>query len=122
MQVYSTVLENNYSTQFFSSISSIDSNLWDSIYDKIPFYKKHNFLSVIEQTHQDIDFRYGTRQLVLKNINMRFKTGEKIALVGESGSGKTTIAKLLMNFYVVEKGELVINSYNITEIYAIKAN
>lgn len=65
---------------------------------------------------KDIDFRYGTRQLVLKNINMRFKPGEKIALVGESGSGKTTIAKLLMNFYGVEKGEIVLNSYNIKDI------
>lgn len=64
----------------------------------------------------NIDFRYGTRQLVLKNINMRFKAGEKIALVGESGSGKTTIAKLLMNFYGVEKGEIILNSYNIKDI------
>lgn len=47
---------------------------------------------------KSIDFRYGTRQLVLKNINMDIKPGEKIALVGESGSGKTTIAKLLMKF------------------------
>lgn len=63
-----------------------------------------------------VDFRYGTRQLVLKNINMKFKPGEKIALVGESGSGKTTIAKLLMNFYSVEKGEVILNSYNIEDI------
>lgn len=65
---------------------------------------------------KNIDFRYGARQLVLKNINMKFKAGEKIALVGESGSGKTTIAKLIMNFYGVEKGELVLNSYNIKDI------
>ena len=63
-----------------------------------------------------VDFRYGTRQLVLKNINMKFKPGEKIALVGESGSGKTTIAKLLMNFYSVGKGEVILNSYNIEDI------
>ena len=65
---------------------------------------------------KDVDFRYGTRQLVLKNINMNIKAGEKIALVGESGSGKTTIAKLLMDFYDVEKGELLLNSYNIKDI------
>jgi ATP-binding cassette subfamily B protein len=65
---------------------------------------------------KSVDFRYGTRQLVLKNINMNVKPGEKIALVGESGSGKTTIAKLLMNFYQCEKGEILINSYNIKDI------
>lgn len=65
---------------------------------------------------KNVDFRYGTRQLVLKDINMNIKPGEKIALVGESGSGKTTIAKLLMDFYDVEKGEVIINSYNIKDI------
>ena len=65
---------------------------------------------------KNVDFRYGTRRLVLKNINMNIKPGEKIALVGESGSGKTTIAKLLMNFYDATKGEILINSYNIKDI------
>ncbi len=64
----------------------------------------------------NVDFRYGTRQLVLKNINMHIANGEKIALVGESGSGKTTLAKLLLNFYPCEKGEIKINEYNIRDI------
>lgn len=65
---------------------------------------------------KDVSFRYGTRKLVLEDINIDIKRGEKIALVGESGSGKTTIAKLIMNFYDIEKGEITLNSYNIKDI------
>ena len=65
---------------------------------------------------QDLDFRYGTRKLVLENINMTINAGEKIALVGESGSGKTTLSKLLMNFYPWERGEIFIGDYNLKDI------
>ncbi|MDO5040106.1 peptidase domain-containing ABC transporter [Clostridium sp.] len=65
---------------------------------------------------EDVDFRYGTRSLVLKNINMNIKSGQRIALVGESGSGKTTLAKLLLNFYQCEKGEIIINDYNLLDL------
>lgn len=65
---------------------------------------------------ENLDFRYGTRRLVLENINMSINAGEKIALVGESGSGKTTLSKLLMNFYPWEKGEIFIGDYNLKDI------
>lgn len=65
---------------------------------------------------ENLSFRYGTRNLVLENINMNIKAGEKIALVGESGSGKTTLSKLLMNFYPWEKGKIFIGNYNIKDI------
>ena len=65
---------------------------------------------------ENLDFRYGTRKLVLENINMTINAGEKIALVGESGSGKTTLSKLFMNFYPWEKGEIFIGDYNLKDI------
>ncbi len=65
---------------------------------------------------KDVDFRYGTRNLILKNINITIKKGKRIALVGESGSGKTTLAKLLLNFYQCEKGEILVNDYNLLDI------
>ncbi len=64
----------------------------------------------------NLDFRYGKREIILKNINMSIKAGEKIALVGESGSGKTTLAKLLLRFYNYEKGDIYFGNYNIKDI------
>lgn len=65
---------------------------------------------------KNVNFRYGTKKLVLENLNIKIKAKEKVALVGESGSGKTTVSKLLMNYYMPEKGEIILNSYNIKDI------
>jgi len=65
---------------------------------------------------KDLDFRYGTRQLVLEDINLNIAPGEKIALVGESGSGKTTLVKLLLCFYQWEKGDISIGEFSIRDL------
>ncbi|MGL5357934.1 MAG: peptidase domain-containing ABC transporter, partial [Metamycoplasmataceae bacterium] len=65
---------------------------------------------------KNVDFRYGNRKLILKDINIVAKKNTRIALVGESGSGKTTLSKLLMNFYPIDKGEILINGLNIKDI------
>lgn len=65
---------------------------------------------------QGVDFRYGTRRLVLEDINVHISQGEKIAFVGESGSGKTTLSKLLLHLYQPEKGNILINQNNLEDI------
>ncbi len=65
---------------------------------------------------KNVDFRYGTRELILKNINVSIKAGEKVAIVGESGSGKTTFVKLLLKYYLPIKGDLLIDGHNIQDI------
>ncbi|WP_078552578.1 peptidase domain-containing ABC transporter [Bacillus alkalicellulosilyticus] len=65
---------------------------------------------------KNLDFRYGTRELILKDISLSINQGERVAFVGESGSGKTTLAKLLLNFYQAEKGEIIINNFNIKDL------
>ena len=54
---------------------------------------------------KNVDFSYG-RELVLKNINFAINKGEKIAIVGETGAGKSTIAKLVLRFYLANEGKV----------------
>ena len=60
---------------------------------------------------QGVRFSYPTRpeMEVLKNINFGIPAGEKVALVGQSGAGKSTIIQLLLKFYPVEKGNIMID-------------
>lgn len=62
---------------------------------------------------KNVYFGYDKDNIVLKNINLEIKKGEKIAIVGPSGSGKTTILNLLLRFYDVDKGEILIDGINI---------
>jgi ABC-type multidrug transport system fused ATPase/permease subunit len=59
----------------------------------------------------DVDFSYASRSevQVLNGINFKVKQGQQVALVGGSGGGKSTIASLLMRFYDVNKGEILID-------------
>ncbi len=65
---------------------------------------------------KNVSFRYGNRDLVIKDLSFSVKEGEKIAIVGESGCGKTTIAKLLLGFYCCEGGEISIGNASIKDI------
>ena len=65
---------------------------------------------------KNLSFRYGTRKLVLEDINLKIEKGQKIAFVGESGSGKTTLSKLLLHLYATESGDILINGNNIEDI------
>ena len=65
---------------------------------------------------RNVSFRYGNRELVLRNIDLNIRKGESVALIGESGSGKTTLAKLIMAFYEPENGQILIGEKNIAEL------
>ena len=54
--------------------------------------------------------------MVLKDISLHVKVGEVIALVGMSGAGKTSLVNLLPRFYDVEKGQILIDGYDIRKV------
>lgn len=66
-----------------------------------------------EWAFRHVDFRYGNRELTLRDIDLTIRRGEKVAIVGESGSGKTTLAKLLMRFYEPERGDILLDGKGI---------
>lgn len=66
---------------------------------------------------RNVSFRYpGTEEYVLKDVNLTFPYGKKIAIVGENGAGKTTLVKLLLRLYDVTEGEILAGGINIREI------
>ena len=67
-------------------------------------------------SYDHVSFRYGTRDLVLKDMNFDIRRGEKAAFVGESGCGKSTAMKLLLGMYAPESGDIRINGIPVREI------
>ncbi len=65
----------------------------------------------------DAQFTYpGASKPVFSGLNLRIESGQKVALVGENGVGKSTVIKLLMRFYALERGRLLINGVDILDI------
>ena len=63
---------------------------------------------------KNVSFRYqGAREDTLKNVNLTFPAGEKLAVVGQNGAGKTTFIKLLLRLYDVTDGEILVNGINV---------
>ena len=65
---------------------------------------------------EDVSFGYNSERIILKNVNMHAKLGEKIAFVGSTGAGKTTIANLLNRFYDIQEGKILYDGIDIRDI------
>ena len=62
-----------------------------------------------------VKFGYNPEKTIINNFNANIKEGQKIAIVGPTGAGKTTIVKLLMRFYDVTDGEILLDGHNIKD-------
>jgi len=74
----------------------------------------------LESIKGDVEFRnvrfgYRPDRIVIKNFSARVNAGQKIAIVGPTGAGKTTIVKLLMRYYDVNDGAILIDGHDIRE-------
>lgn len=64
-------------------------------------------------TFNDVSFAYDSNEPVIHDLSFDIQPGQKVAIVGPTGSGKTTIVKLLMRFYDVNSGAILIDGYDI---------
>ena len=64
----------------------------------------------------DVSYKYGFGRDTLSHVNLHIKKGEKISLVGISGSGKTTLAKMIVNFYTPNHGQITLGGYDLKTI------
>lgn len=64
----------------------------------------------------DVSFGYTPDKLILKNISLYAKPGQKIAFVGSTGAGKTTVTNLLNRFYDIESGKITIDGVDIKDM------
>ena len=69
-----------------------------------------------EVEFNDVVFGYDSKKPVIKGLNAKIKPGSRVAIVGPTGAGKTTLVNLLMRFYDVDNGEILIDGVNIKDM------
>ncbi len=69
-----------------------------------------------EVRFEDVGFAYGGKRQVIEHFSLTIRPGEKIGLVGRSGAGKSTLVNLLLRFYDVESGRLLIDGQDVSRV------
>lgn len=64
---------------------------------------------------ENVSFGYKEEQTIIKNFNVAVEEGQKVAIVGPTGAGKTTMVKLLMRFYDVTDGAILVDGHDIRD-------
>ncbi len=112
-------------TGFLNSFNTLRTNnaYLEVLYDyiDIPYEKYHGTLTTEKRADNDyeiefhnVSFKYPNSDIyVLKNINLKFEIGQRMAVVGMNGSGKTTMIKLLCRLYDPTEGEITLNGIDI---------
>ncbi len=67
-------------------------------------------------TFKNVKFGYSSEKTVIKDFNADIKAGQKVAIVGPTGAGKTTIVNLLMRFYELDEGQILVDGVPLTHL------
>ena len=85
-----------------------------TVVDKLGARPLHVDRGAIE--FQNVGFHYGKKGGVIQDLSLKIRPGEKIGIVGRSGAGKSTLVSLLLRFYDLEKGSILIDDQNIAKV------
>ena len=106
--VQTTLLNNTFLERYFSYFD-IPNNMYQG---SLTVEKRDDREYYVE--FRNVSFKYpNSEAYALKNVNLKFKVGEKLAVVGENGSGKTTFIKLMCRLYDPSEGEILLNGVDI---------
>lgn len=120
----------NQYTKPFNEISSVITELQNAaacarrVFDfieetpEIPDYEQAVDLQQADGSLElkDVSFSYRKDVPLLQKLNLQVKPGQKIAIVGPTGCGKTTLINLLMRFYDIDAGQIIVSGHDIQEI------
>ncbi len=67
-------------------------------------------------TFQNVRFGYTPDHILMEDVNLTIKSGQKVAIVGPTGAGKTTLVNLLMRFYEINGGSIIVDGVDIHNI------
>ena len=73
-------------------------------------------VKVPEIRFEDVRFEYGNGQAVIKDLSLFIRPGEKIGIVGRSGAGKSTLVNLLLRFFDIQSGRILIDGQDISQV------
>lgn len=68
-----------------------------------------------EVSFEHVGFGYNDNELIIKDFNFNVKPGQRVAIVGPTGAGKTTIVKLLLRFYELNRGRITVDGHDIKD-------
>lgn len=120
----------NQYTKPFNEISSVITELQNAaacarrVFDfieetpEIPDYEQAVDLQHVDGSLElkEVSFSYRKDVPLLQHLNLQVKPGQKIAIVGPTGCGKTTLINLLMRFYDIDAGQIIVSGHDIQEI------
>lgn len=120
----------NQYTKPFNEISSVITELQNAaacarrVFDfieetpEIPDYEQAVDLQQADGSLElkEVSFSYRKDVPLLQHLNLQVKPGQKIAIVGPTGCGKTTLINLLMRFYDIDAGQIIVSGHDIREI------